>query len=149
MHAPRGTGRLTQGILRHVSFMGMMLQTLHFWLTLLKPICPRTQRAVQEAGSVLLSPPTFSHLTGQADLSPFFSSKFLVSMKNRCLPYRKQRMSQPSSGHFMVALTVSPEETRGGNRMPPHLIVSHRSHRLPTLSPEETQDEKAQGTGPR
>lgn len=73
---------LTQGILRHVSFMGMMLQTLHFWLTLLKPICPRTQRAVQEAGSVLLSPPTFSHLTGQADLSPFFCSKFLVSMKN-------------------------------------------------------------------
>ena len=63
-----------------------------------------------------------------------------VSVNKGCCSYQANILQLP--------LTVSPEGTQDGNRM----LVNKQSAAAatpPRVHPEETQDEKAQDTGPR
>ena len=73
---------------------------------------------------------------------------FHFGMKSISCPISKQRMLQPLSHHFAAPSLVNPEGTQDGDKeCPPSgnqlLQPPARVH------PEETQDEKAQDTGPR
>ena len=61
-------------------------------------------------------------------------------------------MLQPSSLYVTAALMVSPEGSQDRNRMPAIKQSTAAATPRPTplmVHPEETQDEKAQDTGPR
>ena len=73
---------------------------------------------------------------------------FHFGMKSISCPISKQSMLQPLSHHFAAPSLVNPEGTQDGDKeCPPSgnqlLQPPARVH------PEETQDEKAQDTGPR
>ena len=72
-----------------------------------------------------------------------------VWMNNIASHIRKQRMLQPSSHHFIATLT-KPWALRELQMETGccHQTLNHCSH-PPMVHPEETQDEKAQDTGPR